>query len=264
METKTDRIIYDVNDLKTIFSGDFEQIQHLLAAGEFKEIFQLRQSTGIIVVEDFINYAEGTNNWCQEDLEAFERNLRKTNASYRYFLSKLTGQTSKAFTEKELGALWIVHCIMLDEWRNAQPTDIYGRIPEDSLEGYAHSIETISMRKERRRLNRLGLISSENRGRKANAFDNIYRRWVLRLLPWLRDHKDFKDEREAFDFIGLLLILGNHTEFRPQYKERNPHEKYYDKEGNKHFREIPFKDYVYGRLKAIYYRNKGKAYRAFN
>ncbi|MBL7845764.1 MAG: hypothetical protein JNK44_18020 [Cyclobacteriaceae bacterium] len=258
-----EKIIYDGIALRAIFKRDFKQIQHLYRKGEFKQIFRLRQSTGIIVVEDFINYAEGTNNWRHDHTYHFEQRLLESNPRFQDFKQFLVTNDYKGFSKVEIGTMWVIALAMFDELLNMGFADLDRSASANSFAEMVMKYEKNQKRKARR----MGsVVDNETAGRKYNVYNQSYMTWIQRLLPWLRKHKSTMNQKEALIFIGFLLEVSGHDEFRRQYGRGNRQTRKYVKVKSqsrwKKFEiktedvSIPYRDYLHNRMKTIMKRSK--------
>lgn len=246
METKTDRINYDANQLKRIFAQDFEKLQHLHAKGE------------LWIIEDFIHFAEGTNQWCPKDLDHFEQEILESNHRFQDFKEFLIANDYKGFSEIEIGTLWVITVAMLDELLNMGFADLDRSASANSFSEMVLKYEKNLKRKARR----IGAtVDNANSGRKYNVYNNSYMRWIQRLLPWLKEHESIGNQKEALIFIGFLLEFSGHFEFKQQYGRGNRETRMMKKvKGTSRWQEfeikiedvpVPYKEYLHNRMKTI-------------
>jgi len=273
METKNDRINYDAKLLKKLFTKDFEALHSDYSEDEFRQISFLRQISGIFIVEDFIHYAEGTNNWCPEDLEHFERQLLESNRRFQDFKEFLTANNYKEFSEIEIGTLWIITLAMFDELLNMGFADVDRSAAANSFTEMVLEYEKNQKRKARR----MGaIVKKETAGRKYNVYNRSYMRWIQRLLPWLRKLSSIASQKEALIFIGFLLEASGHDEFRRQYGRGNretrkevkvkSQSRWLEFETRIEDVPVPYREYLHNRMKTIMKRSEktGPVFAAFS
>lgn len=263
---KNNKIIYDVKIIKQIYDEDFRKLTNHYLDSEMRQISFFRQTSGIFIVEDFIQYAEGTNNWCPGDLEYFERQLLKSNARFQEFRDFLFAQGYRGFSEIEIGTLWITTLAMFDELLNMGFADLDRSAAANSFAVAVMEYE----KKQKIKAKKKGVIVDFGKsGRKQNVFNDSYMMWIQRLLPWLRKHEAIGNQKDALIFIGFLLEASGHFEFKQQYERDSRVTKIVRKvKGKSRWQEfetkveyvpVPYREYLHNRMKAIMYRIKDRA-----
>lgn len=254
-------IEFDAEVLKEFFKKDFKAWRNSRAKAGSKKAPIFRSE--IVVVDDFVKYAEGHINWCADDLELFERELLDSNPAYQDFISFLIENDYWKFTPIELGTFWVVRCAMFAELLDMGFADLNNSAAANSWVEAVKKIERIDKRRARAK----GIkVKNEAGGRKYNAYNTSYMKWIQRLLPWLKKHPAIGNQKEALIFIGVLLEAAGHFEFKEQYAkdcretivERKVESKsrYGGFETVKEEVQVSYREYFHNRIKTIMKRLK--------
>lgn len=249
-------IDFDANVLNGFFKQDFKALRIYYRKEESGSGSVFRSEA--LVVADFVKYAQGTNNWCTEDLELFEQELLDSNPTYQDFKSFLIKNDYWRFTPIELGTLWVVRCAMFTELLDMGFADLNNSAAANSWVEAVKKYE----RTEKRRTRAKGIeVENEGGGRKNNVYNTSYMKWIHRLLPWLKKHPSIGNQKEGLIFIGILLEAAGHLEFKEQYakdcRETIVERKVKSKSRFVEFEtvieqvQIPYREYLHNRLKTI-------------
>jgi len=205
-------------------------------------------------VKDHIHYANGTNNWCPEDLQSFEQELDLTNPDYQAFIQFLKENGYANLSDNVLGTLWVIKCGITEEMVNIGPADAFGKVPTNSFIQLLIENEMAEFKKLRKKqLRKNRKIPREKAGPKGNPYHAAYEKYIVSMLPWLRSIQSIKNNKEAFMLIGLVLWLGGHSELRMPFELTPPHNKKIANDGTPSMVPIPFNEYLYGRMKRVFY-----------
>lgn len=249
-------IEFNANVLKEFFEKDFDALQAYHAKGESGRVAAFYSEIGVVM--DFIKYAEGTNNWCMDDLVLFEQELLDSNPTIQAFKSFIIEKGYQKFTPIELGTFWVVRCAMFEELLSMGFADENNSAAANSL---AEAVKKYD-RAEKRKAKAKGIkIQNETGGRKNNAYNASYMKWIQRLLPWLRKHPAIGNQKEGLIFIGVLLEASGHLEFKEQYL-RECRETLVERKvkSNDRWTEyktinervpVPYREYFHNRIKTI-------------
>jgi hypothetical protein len=261
MNTRNGKINYQVDLLKKFFTTDFEAWRDQYSDDTTNRLSIFRSE--IVVVDDFIKYVEGTNNWCIEDLDLFEQELLESNPKFQEFKSFLTVNGYQDFAPIEVGTFWVVQCAMFDELLNMGFADLDRSAPANS---WVEAIRKYERNEKRREKQKGVLIENERGGRKYNIYNSSYEKWIQRLLPSLETLHAIGNQKEGLIFIGMLLEASGHSEFRQQY-ERECRETIIERQVKSENRwiefetivehvPVPFREYLHNRMKTIMTRMK--------
>ncbi len=236
MKNKSDQITYNVQALREIARTDLE----------FLELYRRgKQYDGTHVVREFIDYAEGNVNWCDEDLAFFEQKLLKPNPTFSDLVDFLTTNGFDFFTEEEFGTLWVISRCMLSDVCVVGVADEFDKSATNS---WNESMRQMEYAEAKSRKNRFAL----KRGPKLNDYRALYARWICRLHGWLSDDERMKDNKAVLVLIGLLLSISGFQELRQQFELLSPIRRYEKKEGGKEDIKVPYTEYLHGRMKTIF------------
>lgn len=206
------------------------------------------------VVKEHIHYANRTNNWCLEDQTTFEEELKATNPAYVAFTKFMKENGYAELADRELGTLWVIKRGVTEELVNIGPADTFGKVPTNSFIQLLIENETAEVKKERKKqLRKDNKMPREKAGPKGNPYHAVYERYVVNLLPWLRSISSIKNDKEALVLIGLILWLAGHNELRMPFELTPPHKEKIAKDGRSTMVPIPFSEYLYGRMKRVFY-----------
>lgn len=255
LDEKGDMIQFDAKTLKELFAPEFLKQDLLTKKDEFSELRSFRQSSSIYVVEDYISFAT-ENNWCQEDLDAWEVQMSSNNPTFQYFVSHLKSEGYVNFDDAAFGTLWVISRIILSkDLVDLGPADDFGKVAKNTSYDWFYKMESDEAKRERaieRRLNDGEPKPSERRGPKKNDRHTVVQVWIKRLYPWLKTLPGMEYEKDVQVLIGLLFHHAG-FEFYGQYARLTPRVKHERKCGKSDYIDIPFSKYLHNRVKAIYY-----------
>src|SRR5688500_12105738 len=80
-------------------------------------------------VKDHIHYANGTNNWCTEDQDIFDKELSVNNPDYQGFAQQVKEKGFDRLNNIEIGTLWVIKRGITEEMVNIGPADSFGKTP---------------------------------------------------------------------------------------------------------------------------------------
>ncbi|MBL7847289.1 MAG: hypothetical protein JNL40_07465 [Cyclobacteriaceae bacterium] len=247
-------IRFDVKRINEMFKPEFRHLTILSKRKEHSAFQEFSLATNIYTVKEFIESTED-NNWCEDDREEFDQEMKTTNPSYQHLITLLEGRGYLNLNDITKGTLWVVRQIMLKkDLVVIGPVDEYGKVAKNSWTDYLNQLEYASDRKERRITKRLndGDPVTERRGPKKNVRHTIHQDWLRRLMPWFKTLPSVKNEKAAHVLVGLLLHHAGFNEFEGQYNEIPPTKKHVTKSGETVYNPIPFTEYLYNRMKTIY------------
>ncbi len=233
METKNELITYKSTALKAIFNKK-----------NYPELNKWNR-VEVRIAQEFIDYAEGNINWCDEDLDCFERKLPKSNPTYLSLVSLLIEYDYGFLTDEEVGVLWVASCCMLSQASDLGVADVFDKIPKNSCNEMFKKFDRDAVKKSKDR-------PSLKRGPKYNDYHTSYLQWLRRLHPWLKRNKKFKTNKSILVLVGLVLSASGFQELRGQYELLSPNRKYVNKNGDDKYVPVLLKEYIYGRMKTIF------------
>lgn len=246
-------IKFDVQRLEELFAPEFLKQDLLREKEQFLELIKYRHSSNIHVVEDYISFATD-NNWCQEDLDAWNVQLRIDNPAFQNFITHLNAEGYVNFDEETMATLWVISRIMLSkDLMILGPADDFGKVAKNTFNDWMQKIQLDEAKKERRKERKLNdgeRKPDERKGPKKNTRHTLVQQWVKRLQPWLRTLPGMEYEKNVLVLIGFLFHHAG-FEFYYQYIRLNPSVKHERKSGKVEYVDTPFAEYLHNRIKAV-------------